>query len=322
LTDVVLHAPRQALTDTAQVLQAVVSPITADQPITYYWTASAQSPVTRPGGVSDTLAFTWTLPGPQWVTVTAENPCGNVVSTGQEILLQDAFRVYLPLVSKPLNACQPIPETSYTAISVVGGQPPNPDAAHDADFNVNLLDALPVNEHKGLFHYGGDADPQAPQLIYLFGDKRVPEFSAVYEVYHNGNPASSYDVSMVDFAVEPLEIIRVPDRFQSIPDHPVVIDPRGYKVFVLYAGRQSITLKYSREDGLGGGYAIHVAGICTEPSLLALYEQKDAEGRGYLPALEGQQPFGRAWGEEIRVAIRDQGAIMDPRSEKDWWQHQ
>ncbi len=235
---------------------------------------------------------------------------------------QGDFYVYLPLVSKPFNACQPIPGTTYQAISVVGGQPPSPDAAHDAGFNVNLLEALPVNEAKEIGnYYSGDADPQAPQLAYLFGDLRIPTFSEVYDLYHDGKLASSYDVSMAGFEVEPLEIIHVPDRFQSIPDHPVVIDPRGYKVLVLYADRDSITLKYSREDGLAGGYTLHVAGICTEPSLLALYEQKDAEGRGDLPALEGQQPFGRAWGGEIRVAIRDCGAIMDPRMERDWWQH-
>lgn len=320
LTDISLLAPRRAVTDTVHRLQASVMPTTARQPITYHWRATAQSPVTQVGGVTDTTAFTWTLTGPKWVTVTAENICGAVVSESREIILQDSFRVYLPFVSRPLNACQPIPEAAYTAIVVVDGQPPSPDAAHDPGFNVNLLEAVPVSELNGLVDYAGGVDPQAPQLAYLFGDQRIPTFSEVYALYDQGHSASIYPVSMAGFEVEPLEIIRVPDRFKS-GDGVVNIDPRGYKVLVLYASRQSITLKYSREDGLGGGYTVHIADICVEPSLLALYEQKDAEGRGYLPALFGQQALGRAWGQEIRVAIRDQGAIMDPRSRKDWWQY-
>jgi hypothetical protein len=63
-----------------------------------------------------------------------------------------------------------------------------------------------------------------------------------------------------------------------------------------------------------------VENVCVEPSLLALYETLDDAGRVQLPALRGGQPFGRALGTEIRVAIRDAGTFMDPRSRKDWWQ--
>ncbi|MCL7454490.1 MAG: hypothetical protein M8467_15740, partial [Anaerolineae bacterium] len=67
-------------------------------------------------------------------------------------------------------------------------------------------------------------------------------------------------------------------------------------------------------------YTVHVENVCVEPSLLALYRQWDAAGRVRLPALRGGQPFGRARGTEIGVAIRDSGTFMDPRSRKDWWQ--
>jgi len=43
-------------------------------------------------------------------------------------------------------------------------------------------------------------------------------------------------------------------------------------------------------------------------------------GRGHLPALRAGQAFGRARGDEIGGVIRDNGAFMDPRSRKDWWQ--
>ena len=67
------------------------------------------------------------------------------------------------------------------------------------------------------------------------------------------------------------------------------------------------------------GYTVHLVGVCTEPSLLALYRQLDRDGRGSLPALRGDQPLGRARGAEIQVSIRDTGSFMDPRVRKDWW---
>jgi len=38
-----------------------------------------------------------------------------------------------------------------------------------------------------------------------------------------------------------------------------------------------------------------------------------------LPALRNNQALGQALGFEIKVAIRDAGSFMDPRSQKDWW---
>ena len=56
-----------------------------------------------------------------------------------------------------------------------------------------------------------------------------------------------------------------------------------------------------------------------EPTLRALYDANHAAGRAELPALDGDQPFGRARTSEVLVAIRDTGAFMDPRSQKDWY---
>ena len=93
----------------------------------------------------------------------------------------------------------------------------------------------------------------------------------------------------------------------------------GYEALVLYASEERITLKYTREDNVKEGYTIHVENVCVEPSLLALYRERNEAGRGDLPALRAGQPFGRARGAEIGVAIRDTGSFMDPRSRYDWW---
>ena len=85
------------------------------------------------------------------------------------------------------------------------------------------------------------------------------------------------------------------------------------------ADDDSITLKYTREDNVVSGYTVHVVGLCVEPALRALYAANHAAGRGDLPALAGNQAFGRARSSEVLVSIRDTGSFMDPRSRKDWW---
>ena len=107
------------------------------------------------------------------------------------------------------------------------------------------------------------------------------------------------------------ETIHIPSAGYSIG--------QGYAVLVLYADQERITLKYTGEDSVVSGYTVHVEAVCTEPNLLALYNQMNSSGRRKLPALRAGQAFGRAREQEIRVAIRDTGRFMDPRVRKDWW---
>jgi hypothetical protein len=100
------------------------------------------------------------------------------------------------------------------------------------------------------------------------------------------------------------------------------------EVIVMFADADSVTFKYTREDSVGpNGYTVHVDNICTDPNLLAQYNAHDAGARyvygsgGYnLPNLPAGQVFGTARGSEIRVAVVDSGAFMDPRSCNEWWQ--
>jgi hypothetical protein len=119
------------------------------------------------------------------------------------------------------------------------------------------------------------------------------------------------EVTLAGMAVAPGETIHVPGSGYEIG--------AGYEVLVLYASKERITLKYTREDNVVWGYTIHVENVCVEPSLLALYESWNQAGRDHLPALRAGQAFGRARTDEIGVAIRDTGAFLDPRSRKDWW---
>ncbi len=190
-------------------------------------------------------------------------------------------RVYLPLISR--DVCQPIPGASYETFWVIN--PVSFNVADNPDYNLLLLGYVPVNEYKGLVDYGGEFDPNAPQFRFLFGDHRIPVFSNVYK--NNGwdwenhrrlpPPPGWPPVSIAGFAVSPGEVIYVPDSGYDIGN--------GFDALVLYADPQQLTLKYTGEDSTVWGYTVYITGICVEPSLLALYQQWNANGRWRLPVM-------------------------------------
>lgn len=105
-----------------------------------------------------------------------------------------------------------------------------------------------------------------------------------------------------------------------------------FEALVLFADRDSLLLKYTREDSVApNGYALHLDGLSVDPSLLALYQALD-QGPRYaycggqrncsyeLVGLRAGDPIGRAQGAEVIVATVDSGAFVDPRSCNDWWQ--
>jgi hypothetical protein len=225
--------------------------------------------------------------------------------------------VYLPFIAKA-EVCQPIPGESYGDFPV-NGDPTTPPAEEHPDLNLALRGYEITDAYKGLVDYSGGSDPNAPQLPGLFADNRTATFSTVYQVYGwdwegncRGALITDPEVTMAGLAVTPGETIHVPDSGYTIGG--------GYEVFVLYATSDRITLKYTPDDHVIWGYTLHVENICVEPSLLALYQSWNNAGRGHLPALRAGQAFGRARDSEIGVVIRDNGAFMDPRSRKDWWQ--
>lgn len=225
--------------------------------------------------------------------------------------------VYLPLAYKA-DPCAPIPDESYDVLSVLPPPTDRPAEEH-ADLNLALRGYEPTTAFLGLVDYGGASDPIGPpQLSGLFSDERTPAFRSAYRVHHwdwgcncRGPAITDWPVTLAGLATSPGETIHVPASGYDIG---------GYEVLVLYAGAERITLKYTREDNVVWGYTLHVENICVEPGLLALYRSWDREGRAYLPALRAGQAFGRARGDEIGVAIRDNGSFLDPRSRKDWWQ--
>ena len=214
------------------------------------------------------------------------------------------------------GACQPIAGVSYSSVIVVGAPTPNPAA--QPDINPKLRGASPTGGALGLVAINGPTDAKAPRLNTLFADGRVPAFSQNFRVHdwdwskgQPGGPIADVEVSMSAMVTTPGEVLGVPHGGYEIAP--------GMEVHVLYVDDDSLTLKYTAEDDIVKGYAVHVFDVCPEPSLRALYDKNHAAGRKELPALAGKQAFGRARGASVRVCIRDTGAFMDPRSKKDWW---
>jgi len=259
----------------------------------------------RGGAVGDTAADAW-------------QPAAAEIGATEVI----TWSAYLPFVARvAADGCQPIPGAEFGILDVPPPPTDRPAEVH-ADLNLALRGYEVTDAFLGLVQYSGGFDPLAPQLRGLFADGRTPAFTTVYKVYDwdwecgedgcRGPLLTRWDVTLAGMGVAAGETIHVPDSGKTIG--------QGYEVLVLYASEERITLKYTLDDNVVSGYTVHVENVCVEPSLLALYQEWNAAGRGRLPALEAGQAFGRAQSGEIGVAIRDAGTFMDPRSEKDWWQ--
>lgn len=233
-------------------------------------------------------------------------------------------QVYLPSVQKPA-VFDPIPGASYNSLCmscVSGWVPTDREPSQHADLNLALRGWAETTAYRGLVDYSGGCDDKAPQLYALFGNERTPSVSRVYKVYdwnwtlnQRAGLLNTWPVTLLGAATAKGEIIYVPRS-----GYRVGTDSGGsYSVMVLYATSSSITLKFTREDNVVHGYTIHLDGLQVDPKLVSLYQSCHAGGRRSLPALRERQPFARAGGGELRIAIRDNGSFMDPRSRKDWW---
>jgi pimeloyl-ACP methyl ester carboxylesterase len=89
-TSVAISGPTTGIPQTGYTFTATVSPISATVPITYLWEATGQSPVTNTSNLTNTIAFTWTTPGPKAITVTATNAAG-AVSGSYTITIQPCY---------------------------------------------------------------------------------------------------------------------------------------------------------------------------------------------------------------------------------------
>lgn len=260
--------------------------------------------------------------------------------------------VFLPLVLNgaattppPTSICPTTSSNSYSLIPVPGAPADRADYVH-GDLNLSLRSWETATVLLSLVDFWGATDPNAPNMKGIFSDGRVPVFPHAYQVYDwnwgcpndfngDGNndgcrgailPGFSgdgnyWDTTLLGMQTTKGEQLHIPSR------GPYIDSPQRHRALVLYAEETRLTIVYLWEDTIAHGYSVHFENVCTDPNLLALYRSRvDANGwriptGGYqLPGLDNGQPLGTALDTEIKVAIRDRGKFMDPRSRKDWWQ--
>lgn len=227
--------------------------------------------------------------------------------------------IYLPIIS---NHVEPTPPPVFDAIPIEGAPIDRPAAIH-GDLNLSLRGYVSTTNVLNLIDQDGPTDSDAPQIAAIFSPPRLPQFVGVYQVNDwnwncgdngcRGVPLTHYPVTLLEMATSPGEAIAIPSRNQGI------YDGGSYKVLVLYAEATRITVVYRRSDTPAFGYVVHLEDITVEPTLVALYQQLNAEGRSKLPGLRNGERLGRASGTSMKIAIRDTGTFMDPRVKKDWW---
>ncbi len=248
------------------------------------------------------------------------SPGARPAPAGAAVLASDAitYYLYLPSLVNP-NVCRPIEGATYGSLPIANWQPAERPAEAHGDLNLGLRGYSRTSAFLGLVDINGDTDPGAPQLAGLFAPARLPAFQAMDRVNDwnwgcncRGDPITDWDVTLAEMAAAPGETIHVPNSGYRI-------GPDNYEVLVLYASPDRLTLKFTGEDTVVGGYAIHLENLCVDANVLSLYTSLNAAGRHELPALQAGQAVGRAKTGWVGVAIRDSGAFLDPRSRQDWW---
>ncbi|NMC35874.1 hypothetical protein GYA49_02400 [Candidatus Beckwithbacteria bacterium] len=180
--------------------------------------------------------------------------------------------------------------------------------------------SLSLYDHPGTSE-GHPLDSQAPQLTGLLEGNTSPSVTSVYQT----TPITGvdYDSSWANNRLPGVGATVA--GFSSQSGQSVQVPPSGYDIgegrtaTILYYDNNSVTINYGNVGEFQTGYTIHISGIQANSELLASYQQAVAEGK--LLAVSAFQELGTALSSEVLVAIRDTGALMDPRWLGDWWQY-
>lgn len=232
----------------------------------------------------------------------------------------------IPTPTNPTIACPTSSNQSYESITVNGDYRLDKPAEQHPEINLALRGYIKINGEPKLVHYGGDTDPRALKINSLFANARKPSIINTYCVYgwdnatntrsgqtECGNPPVKWPVTLIGLASTPGETLVIP------PSGWLIDESRGLELMLLYADQNRVTFTNSTGDNWTDGYTLHIEDICVDPNLIAAYQRENTNGRASLPALRTGQIFGVAKINEVKVAIRDSGVFMDPRSDKDWW---
>lgn len=217
--------------------------------------------------------------------------------------------------------CPTFSENQYALIPMEAVDVNHPDHLH-GDLNLALRGFEAVDFPLELIDLGAGGD-DPPQMQGLFTDSRLPTLTQAYAVYdwdwgcgEHGCTKSEFvksaEVSAVSVATNMGETV-------SLPSNNTEIYAGNYIAAVLYAAPDQLTLAYTRDGSVAGGYSVHLLNFCVDPNLLRLYQAANEGGRVELPGLRNNDPVGVATDQDLIVAIRTRGRFLDPRSRGDWW---
>jgi CSLREA domain-containing protein len=116
---VTISGPSTGFIQEGYTFTATVSPITTTLPLIYIWQASGQLPVTHTSSLTDTVNFTWNLPGSQ--TVSAE-----VIGTGYPVSDTHVININAPILEVSpgdLQVTQKVGEVTTRALTITNSGP-------------------------------------------------------------------------------------------------------------------------------------------------------------------------------------------------------
>ncbi len=237
------------------------------------------------------------------VVIAATDPASGLKVDSQAVASAGGAQDFAPPESESYTS-----SNTYTLIPLEGGRDPRPAEEH-GDLNLILREPEPIEADLSLMDTAPGVDPDAISMSDIF----EPNIVAAYTV-HNWDwacncPGEVLDqVAMIGIETTPGEPVFIPQKAQDIYGGDVM-------AVVLYASEDSLTFAYARDGTVAQGYAVHYHGLRTDPNLLALYQESQGNE---LPGLTNDTPVGIAT-DELKVAIRDKGTFMEPRSTGDWW---
>lgn len=201
---------------------------------------------------------------------------------------------------------------TYNLIPLEGQRESRPAEEH-GDLNLKLRDPQPIEVDLSLQDIpGSGVDPNAPNFSKIF----KPEFTRAYTVHD-----WDWGCNCKGKLIQEKDVVLL--GLKTTPGQPVFIPPKegdiyggNYYATVLYASEDSLTFLYARAGSVVKGYTVHYLGLHTDPNLVAKF--RESKGNE-LPGLTLDTPVGVA-GDELIVAIRDNGKFLDMRSKRDWWE--
>ncbi|MEW5960852.1 MAG: hypothetical protein AB1801_24265 [Chloroflexota bacterium] len=202
---------------------------------------------------------------------------------------------------------------SYSLIAIEGQRESRPPAEH-GDLNLKLRQPEPGQLDPGLVEIPGSGiDPNAPNFAASLSPDQIVKTYAIHDWDWGcncpGNLLPKEEAVLIGLKTTPGEPIFIPKTERDIFGGK-------YYATLLYADKDSLTFVYARAGSVVKGYTVHYVGLYTDPNLIALFEESKGSE---LPGLTLDTPVGVA-GNELIMAIRDNGKFLDARSKKDWWE--